>query len=69
MDKDKMINFILDNESVDDIKNYFKAYYNQMQKAKDYILDNFYDAEAKEWRDQYMQQVYYILDFNNGEIK
>lgn len=69
MDKSKMIDFLIDNENIDDLKDDLKKYFRQIERAKDYLLEWFYDDKSNEWKDKYAQQVYYFLDFNNNEIK
>ena len=69
MNKEKMIDFLVDNEDVEDLKEDLKKYFRQVEKAKEYLLDWFFDEKANEWKDRHAQQVYYYLEFNNNEIK
>ena len=69
MDKDKMIDFLIDNESTEDLRNDLKKYFRQIEKAKDFIYTNFFEEETGMWLNKDMQQVYYYLDFNNSEVK
>lgn len=69
MNKEKMIDFLVDNEDVEDLKEDLKKYFRQIEKAKEYLLDWFFDEKTNEWKDRHAQQVYYYLEFNNTEIK
>lgn len=64
-----MIDFLVDNESNEDLKRDLKLYFNQVEKAKDYLLEWFYNADMNVWTDKQAQQVYYYLDFNNNEVE
>lgn len=69
MNKDMMIDFLIDNESVDDLKADLKKYFHQVEEAKHFIYTNYFDEESGEWINKDFQRVYYYLDFNNNEVK
>jgi len=69
VNKENMIDFLVDNEPVDDLKDDLKKYFRQVERAKDYLLEWFYDEKENKWKDKHAQQVYYFLEFNNNEVK
>lgn len=69
MDKDQMIDFLIDNESTEDLKKDLKKYYHQIEKAKEFIYKNYFKEGVGIWTNEDMKQVYYYLEFNNNEIK
>lgn len=68
MSRENMIEFLIDNESVEDLKKDLKMYFEQVEKAKQLIYVNYFDEKTGKWLDEAFKQLYYILDFNNSEI-
>lgn len=68
MSRENMIEFLIDNESVEDLKKDLKMYFEQVEKAKQLIYINYFDEKTGKWLDEAFKQLYYILDFNNSEI-
>lgn len=69
MNKDKMIEFLIDNESPEDLKESYKKLFTKIETAKELIFVNYFDVQNNNWTNKTAQQVYYILDFNNNEVE
>lgn len=65
MDRDKMIDYIVETETTEEIKADLKNIFKQIEKAKDFMFNKYFDIEEEKWLDEDFEKVYNLLSWNN----
>ena len=67
MDTDKIIDFIIETESEEELKADLKKYYSQIKEAKEFIFLKYFDISEEKWLDEDFEKVYSLLSWTKAK--